>query len=129
MQVDPAAVEASGWGWRHATRKDFALRAVDFTIRPGERVLLLGASGAGKSTMMAGLAGVLGGDEEGEQEGSLTIDGVDAREARGRVGLVLQDPDSQMTRRSAAKTSTCHVRKSGSVCANLWIWSVSEGSN
>ena len=96
MQVDPAAVEASGWGWRHATRKDFALRAVDFTIRPGERVLLLGASGAGKSTMMAGLAGVLGGDEESEQEGSLTIDGVDAREARGRVGLVLQDPDSQI---------------------------------
>ena len=96
MQVDSAAVEASGWGWRHATRKDFALRAVDFTIRPGERVLLLGASGAGKSTMMAGLAGVLGGDEEGEQEGSLTIDGVDAREARGRVGLVLQDPDSQI---------------------------------
>ena len=96
MQVDPAAVRASGWGWRHATRKDFALRAVDLTIRPGERVLLLGASGAGKSTMMAGLAGVLGGDEEGEQEGSLTIDGVDAREARGRVGLVLQDPDSQI---------------------------------
>ena len=96
MQVDPAAVRASGWGWRHATRKDFALRAVDFTIRSGERVLMLGASGAGKSTMMAGLAGVLGGDEEGEQEGSLTIDGVDAREARGRVGLVLQDPDSQI---------------------------------
>lgn len=96
MQVQPAAVEANGWGWRHATRKDFALRAVDFTIQPGERVLLLGASGAGKSTMMAGLAGVLGGDEEGEQEGSLTIDGVDAREARGRVGLVLQDPDSQI---------------------------------
>ncbi len=96
MQVDPAAVEASGWGWRHATRKDFALRSVVFTIRPGERVLLLGASGAGKSTMMAGLAGVLGGDEEGEQEGSHTIDGVDAREARGRVGLVLQDPDSQI---------------------------------
>ena len=66
MQINPAAVEASGWGWRHATRKDFALRAVDFTIRPGERVLLLGASGAGKSTMMAGLAGVLGGDEESE---------------------------------------------------------------
>ena len=96
MQTQPAAVESSGWGWRHATRKDFALRAVDFTIHPGERVLLLGASGAGKSTLMAGLAGVLGGDEEGEQEGSLLIDGVDAREARGRVGLVLQDPDSQI---------------------------------
>lgn len=49
MQINPAAVEASGWGWRHATRKDFALRAVDFTIRPGERVLLLGASARAKA--------------------------------------------------------------------------------
>ena len=96
MQMQPAAVQARGWGWRHATRKDFALRAVDFDIHPGERVLLLGASGAGKSTLMAGLAGVLGGDEEGDQEGSLLIDGAEAREARGRVGLVLQDPDSQI---------------------------------
>ena len=56
---------------------------------------MLGASGAGKSTLMSGLAGVLGGDDEGEQEGELLIDGVDARQARGRCGLVLQDPDSQ----------------------------------
>lgn len=96
MNVQPAVIEARGWGWRHATRKDFAVRAVDFVIHPGERVLLLGASGAGKSTLMAGLAGVLGGDEEGEQEGSLRIDGVEARQARGRAGLVLQDPDSQI---------------------------------
>ena len=134
MQINPAAVEASGWGWRHATRKDFALRAVDFTIRPGERVLLLGASGAGKSTMMAGLAGVLGGDEEGEQEGSLTIDGVDAREARGRVGLRTRTRrsflnDWAMTRPSAAKTSTCRARRFGSECANHWIWWDSADSN
>ena len=44
-----AGVVARDWGWRHASRKDFALRHVDFTIQPGERVLLLGASGAGKS--------------------------------------------------------------------------------
>lgn len=44
---------------------------------------------------MAGLAGVLGGDDEGELEGELLIDGTDARHSRGRSGLVLQDPDAQ----------------------------------
>lgn len=88
-------VSVRNWGWRHASRKDFALRHVDFDIRPGERVLLLGASGAGKSTLMAGLAGVLGGDDDGEQEGTLVVGGRDARKARGVSGLVLQDPDAQ----------------------------------
>ncbi|MBW3080760.1 ABC transporter ATP-binding protein [Bifidobacterium saguinibicoloris] len=96
MRITPAGVEAKGWGWRHTTRKDFALRDINLTIQPGEHVLLLGASGAGKSTFMAGLAGVLGGSDEGEQEGSLTIDGVEAGVARGKAGLVLQDPDSQI---------------------------------
>jgi energy-coupling factor transport system ATP-binding protein len=65
-------------------------------IEPGERVLLLGASGAGKSTFIHALAGVLGGEDEGEENGSLTVDGDDAGRVRGRVGLVLQDPDSQV---------------------------------
>ena len=65
-------------------------------MEPGERVLLLGASGSGKSTLLAGLAGVLGGDDEGEQRGRLLIDGVPAGAARGRVGLVLQDPETQV---------------------------------
>ncbi|MBD7957586.1 ABC transporter ATP-binding protein [Microbacterium sp. Sa4CUA7] len=91
----PVAVEARGWGWRYATRQAWAARELTLRIEPGERVLLLGASGSGKSTLLQGIAGVLGGADEGEQEGELRVGGEAAAATRGRSGLVLQDPDSQ----------------------------------
>ncbi|MDL5351871.1 ATP-binding cassette domain-containing protein [Microbacterium sp. zg-YB36] len=93
--VPPAAVEARGWGWRYATRQAWATREVSLRIEPGQRVLLLGASGSGKSTLLQGIAGVLGGADEGEQEGALLVGGEPAAASRGHAGLVLQDPDSQ----------------------------------
>ena len=91
-----ARVCARGWGWRHAGRKNAALSGVDLDIAPGERVLVLGPSGSGKSTLMGGLAGLLGGTEEGEATGTLTVDGVPPADARGRVGLLMQDPEAQV---------------------------------
>ncbi|MDO9590094.1 MAG: ATP-binding cassette domain-containing protein, partial [Microcella sp.] len=72
------------------------LDRLDLSIAPGERVLLLGASGSGKSTLLQAWAGVLGGSDEGEQRGSLTVDDLPVAGARGRVGLLLQDPDAQL---------------------------------
>jgi len=89
-------VDARGWGWRYAGRHAWAVSDLDLHITPGERILLLGASGAGKSTFLQGLAGVQGGEEEGEETGTLLVDGVDPGTTRGRAGLVLQDPDSQV---------------------------------
>ena len=91
-----ARVCARDWGWRHAGRKNPALSGVDLDIALGERVLVLGPSGSGKSTLMGGLAGLLGGAEEGEATGTLTVDGVAPAQARGRVGLLMQDPEAQV---------------------------------
>ena len=96
----PVAVRARDYGWRHAGRSIPALSSVSLDIEAGEKVLLLGASGAGKSTLLHALAGVLGEgsgpDAAGEEHGSLTLDGAAPLQARGRAGLVLQDPESQL---------------------------------
>ena len=103
----PAALELRGWGYRHAYRNHFAVRDLSLSIPAGQRVLLLGASGIGKSTILEGVAGLLGDqapqngqdqvedDEGGVTRGQVLIDGNSAVSSRGRVGLVLQDPDAQ----------------------------------
>ncbi|HEY8180048.1 MAG TPA: ABC transporter ATP-binding protein [Candidatus Limnocylindria bacterium] len=93
--VAHVAIEARGWGWRHAGRRGWALRGLDLRIEPGERVLLVGPSGAGKSTLLLALAGLLD-PNAGDAEGSLALDGREPRLAREASGLVFQDPESQL---------------------------------
>ncbi|KUI35497.1 ABC transporter ATP-binding protein [Mycobacterium sp. GA-2829] len=96
MTACGVAVTAQGWHWRHAGRPSWAVRDLTLTVEPGERVLLLGASGSGKSTLLKGLAGLLGGREDGDEAGRLLVDGVAPSQRRDRIGMVLQNPDSQV---------------------------------
>ncbi|WP_394940192.1 ABC transporter ATP-binding protein [Psychromicrobium sp. YIM B11713] len=90
-----ARLSAEGWSFNRADRVQPVLRELDFSIEPGERVLLLGPSGSGKSTLLHALAGVLG-DGEAEEVGRLTLDGAHPRASRGRAGLMQQDPETQV---------------------------------
>ncbi|SER76332.1 energy-coupling factor transport system ATP-binding protein [Propionibacterium cyclohexanicum] len=94
--TEAAAVLAQDWGWRYAGRTRWATRRISFSIGTGERVLLLGGSGAGKSTLLSAVNGILGGADEGEEEGQLLVDGRHPSRLHGRVGLVMQDPSSQV---------------------------------
>jgi energy-coupling factor transport system ATP-binding protein len=96
MSSPGAVIEARGWGWRHAGRRAWAVRGLDLHIEAGERVLLLGPSGGGKSTLLLALAGLLDPRGGGEAEGTLRVDGRDPRTARDRSGLLFQDPEAQI---------------------------------
>jgi ATP-binding cassette subfamily B protein len=70
---------------------EWVLRDVSFRVAAGEKVAIVGATGAGKST----IANLLCRFYE-FQEGSIRVDGVDIREIDGKalrrqIGLVLQD--------------------------------------
>ena len=70
------------------------LKGIDLSIGRGESVAILGASGSGKSSLMALLTGL-----ERASGGEVRVDGIDmgaldedalARARRGRIGIVLQ---------------------------------------
>jgi len=112
-------VVARGLGVRHPSRRAWALTSVDLVVEPGERVLLTGASGAGKSTLLAALAGIL--DAEGaEVAGELTVDGGAPRAARGRLGLLAQDPDSQLVMTRAGDDVAFGLENAGLPAAEIW---------
>ena len=74
-----------------STQLDWVLRGVSFKAKPGERVAVVGHTGAGKTTLI----GLLMRFYE-PQRGEILIDGIPLREIplhelRGRISLVLQD--------------------------------------
>ncbi|MEO3929215.1 ABC transporter ATP-binding protein [Micromonosporaceae bacterium B7E4] len=112
-------VRLRGFGWRHAGRRAWAVRDLDLRIGHGERVLLLGASGAGKSTLLAALAGLLA-EDSGEQEGTVEIDGLDPRKARERVGIVFQDPQTQLVMARAGDDVAFGLENRGVPAEEIW---------
>ena len=102
VEVQPPAVPvvrpADGRGhivfdrvWFAYREADYVLRDVSFDVRPGERLGIVGATGAGKSTIINLLMRFYD-----ASRGRITVDGVDVRDLdpadlRGLFGLVLQD--------------------------------------
>lgn len=81
----------SGIGFRYAATEPWIIEDVSLTIKSGESVAIVGASGQGKTTLAKIILGLLQ-----PQKGSLSVGGVDIAQAglarhRNRIGCVMQD--------------------------------------
>lgn len=79
------------------------IRNVSLSISSGERVLVLGPSGGGKSTLLMILAGLIPRIINGQLEGVVRLKGVDTNNAETSLAafsesaaIVMQDPESQI---------------------------------
>jgi ATP-binding cassette subfamily B protein len=77
--------------WLAYKNDDYVLKRLSFTIHPGEKVAIVGPTGAGKSSIIRLLCRLYE-----TTKGSITVDGVEVRdvpqtELRRYIGVILQD--------------------------------------
>jgi len=91
-----AVVEVKDLWFQYPGADSWALRGVNFSLKPGERVAIIGQNGGGKTTLAKNINGLLK-----PTKGVVLVDGLDTRttpthEIVKRVGYVFQNPSHQI---------------------------------
>jgi ATP-binding cassette subfamily C (CFTR/MRP) protein 4 len=84
-------IELNNLSYRYSDEKPMVLKDISCTINPGERVGIVGRTGAGKSSLIAAFFRLA------EPSGSITIDGIDCfrlglHDLRSNISIIPQDP-------------------------------------
>ncbi|MBO1199045.1 ABC transporter ATP-binding protein [Staphylococcus simiae] len=96
------------FSFQYHSQAEPTLHHVNIDIFPGEKVLVIGASGSGKSTFLNCINGLIPFKIKGDIKGELYINGLNAvdgnlHERSNIVGTVLQDTDGQFIGLTAAE--------------------------
>lgn len=88
------------YGFQYTAQAEPTLHHINLDIYPGEKVLIAGASGSGKSTIASCINGLIPHAYQGTGTGKVLVDGRDAAQSSifalsHTVGTVLQDTDGQ----------------------------------
>jgi len=87
--------------FRYRDRKGTAIHNISFEAQPGEVLLIAGASGCGKTTLIRAINGLIPRSYKGEISGRVVVFGEDVKDWKlsqisQKVGTVLQDPERQI---------------------------------
>ena len=93
-------IEFNSFGFQYNAQQNPTLYDISFSVKKGEKILIAGASGSGKSTVAHCINGLIPFSYQGEMTGSLKIAGRESREMSifelsKHIGTVLQDSDGQ----------------------------------
>ncbi|EHR78178.1 ABC transporter [Thermococcus litoralis DSM 5473] len=94
-------IELENVSYKYPGSSEYAIKNINLRIKKGERVLITGPSGAGKTTLCSIFNGLVPHHYGGELEGRAIVSGRDITEATiGELafiaGLLFQDPSSQL---------------------------------
>ena len=95
------AIELNNVSYQYPTSSEMSLSGVSFDVQKGKFTAIMGATGAGKTTLCLCLNGLIPQLLEGKLTGSLKVGGMEVRKTPVQLmakvlGLVLQDPETQL---------------------------------
>lgn len=96
----PSIIEFKNFSYKYRTQTKPTLKNINLSINKGEKVLIIGSSGSGKSTIAKCINSLIPSSFPGKIEGGLSVCGLNP-EKEGifsmskHVGTVLQDTDGQ----------------------------------
>jgi len=99
MSISPLVIE--NLSFRYRRREDLAIENINFELRAGQVMLIAGASGCGKTTLMRCINGLIPHTYSGEMTGDIRLFGKSVKdmamsEISQNVGTLLQDPERQI---------------------------------
>ncbi|WP_405787962.1 ABC transporter ATP-binding protein/permease [Streptomyces sp. NBC_00029] len=132
----PVAVEVRGLTFRYPDSEEPVVRDVDLTIPAGGSLALVGATGAGKSTLAALIAGIGTPQAGSVRIGSTDLAGLDEAGARALVSILTQEthvfsgPLAEDLRLAAPEATDAELMAAlRTVGADGWVEALPEGLN
>lgn len=101
MITTPPPLVVDNLSFRYRDRQGSAIHNLSFTANPGEVLLIAGASGCGKTTLVRCINGLVPRSYKGELSGKILVYGEEVKDWKlsqisQKIGTVLQDPERQI---------------------------------
>ena len=101
MNSTPRPLVVDNLSFRYRDRQGAAIHNISFEANPGEILLIAGASGCGKTTLVRCINGLVPRSYKGEVEGKVLVFGEEVKnwklsQISQKIGTVLQDPERQI---------------------------------